>query len=128
VDDRGDFLRIIKDLGKDEPNVDRIVGRTGARYLYHPSGACFHPDGRLFVADTGNNRILAFDRQGRLLQLLKLPDFVERPSGLTLRTSSDGNHSWLSVCFYGRGDRNGQPGVAVFEVKPAEFDVIELDD
>jgi DNA-binding beta-propeller fold protein YncE len=32
-----------------------------------PMGAAFGPDGRIHVADTGNNRVVVFDREGRYL-------------------------------------------------------------
>jgi hypothetical protein len=74
-------------------------------------------------------RVLSFDRQGRVLQKLQLPDFVGRPSGLTLRTSQQGDRTWLSVCFYGpRAQLGNNPGVAVFEVTSNEVAVVEIEE
>jgi sugar lactone lactonase YvrE len=132
VNDLGDLLVVVHDLERDAPDVAEILGRAACRDLIKPSGVCFHPDGRLLVADTGNSRILAFDRKGRVLQKLDLPDFVKRPSGLTLRTSKDGTRSWLSVCFFGRSKTQvSNPGVAVFDVtleEEPDVEVIQIDD
>ncbi len=52
----------------------------GAGQLNRPRGAAFTADGRLVVADRGNQRLVVFDRQGRSIEeapLAELPEDVE---------------------------------------------------
>lgn len=43
-------------------------GRGDHPLFSEPLGAAWGPDGRIYVADTGNNRIVVFDSQGRYVQ------------------------------------------------------------
>lgn len=51
-------------------NVDKVITGPGTgptpRFL-RPSGVAFGPDGEIYVADTGNNRVVVFDRDGDYL-------------------------------------------------------------
>lgn len=56
----------------------------GRPVLKHPSAAAFSPDGRLFVSDTGNHRVLVFSRapDGAMEQESVLEGDLDRPMGL----------------------------------------------
>jgi hypothetical protein len=45
-----------------------LAEAVGARPLAHPAALALDPDGNLYLADTGNHRIIKCDRQGRLLR------------------------------------------------------------
>jgi YVTN family beta-propeller protein len=62
-------LLYVTDMGNDvvkvlDPNTLAVVGTIGAGELNSPHDAVFDSDGRLYVADTGNDRIAVFSVQG----------------------------------------------------------------
>jgi YYY domain-containing protein len=69
----------IHELGPDGRHLRVFGGKgDGPGKLNEPVGLAPAPDGRLFVADTGNRRIVVFSRAGEQLAEFPVPEWHER--------------------------------------------------
>jgi len=62
-DDRPEILAL-------DPITGDIVGGIDASSLRTPHALAFDDEGRLWVTDDGGNRIVVFDREGRIVQTI----------------------------------------------------------
>ena len=92
-------------LAFDRPNhLREIIGRHGRRAgeLAWVDAVVVNREGRVFIADTGNNRVQVLDRQRRVLKIFggegTQPGFFRNPRSLALDEDGDlyvadwGNH------------------------------------
>lgn len=87
--DRADLVIGQPDLFSGAPNVDSGASRKPSRLsLWAPTGIAVSPDGALYVADTGNNRVLRYPRpvnqSGRIAPdaVIGQPDFATSGSSI----------------------------------------------
>jgi tripartite motif-containing protein 71 len=67
------FPRSQKDTPQDSVKALKPVGtigetKLGSSFLSHPTGITTGPEGNLFITDTGNDRVLKCDKEGRFLK------------------------------------------------------------
>ncbi len=54
--------------------IDRSIGSQTGLTLRQPVGLAMDPNDRLWIADTGNHRLVIVSAQGRLIESVRLPD------------------------------------------------------
>ena len=94
------FLQITQLYSENIPaEVTAVIdaGRDEKDLFNHPCGLSINPSGQLFLTDTGNNRVLKFDRHGNLLE-------------------ETGGFGWNSEQFDHPTGINASNGLDVFEV------------
>ena len=67
----------------------RSMIRFGEEVLNNPQDLRMGPDGNLYIADTGNKRILIVSREGELIRIIKDKKNFKTPSGVNV--DQDGN-------------------------------------
>jgi len=80
TDFKADLLRVFDQRGR---AVSTFGGRgSGEGQFFGPAGVALAADG-IYVADTGNHRIIKFSAEGRALSTINIPD-EEEPGGLAV--------------------------------------------
>jgi len=94
--DRADLVIGQPNLTTAAPNADSGGNKPSSTTLFAPRGMAVAPDGTLYVADSGNNRVLRYPRpvnqSGRIT-----PDAVLGQSDFTSSTSADVSSATLNA-------------------------------
>lgn len=141
LDGANDHVVVFDETGKFLSDIGRSGDEDGE--LRNPVGFCMDPQQRIYIADTGNQRIQIFNVSGDYLRKIDLSPWNARPVEVTLLQTtgrmyvSDGNNHQIlsfdqdgSLAFiwgtYGKGSGEFKfPGMSLFDNKGA-FYVIDI--
>ncbi|MEW5946848.1 MAG: NHL repeat-containing protein [bacterium] len=65
------------------------IPEDGTVQLKNPKAAAVSPDGNLYICDRGNNRVLRFSPEGKLVRAINLPPDMMEPNGIALAGNGD---------------------------------------
>ncbi|MBQ7247479.1 MAG: hypothetical protein IJS22_05260 [Lachnospiraceae bacterium] len=81
--DSGNDRIIVVRLGESEPSLVSVIESGSGWSLNHPTDVFVTEDGSMYIADSGNSRVLVLDRTGRMNFEVTKPDDVTFTDSMT---------------------------------------------